>query len=221
MSIAGNDLKLLAQRLSERRENILRAWREAVSADAALTDRVDVALLLRELWETVDGQARHKGLAFSLNGPQPFVVQIDAVKLRRIAQNLVFNAVRYTRAGGLELAWAPCGAQDAGRWELAVKDTGPGIGHPRSSELRDALEVASKYERRVARDTLRDEVTHIQDPHAGLPAPGATDGDRSHGEGIGLSIVKRLCELLDATVQVDSTPSGTTFCIVFPRAYGG
>ena len=40
------------------------------------------------------------------------------------------------------------------------------------------------------------------------------------GEGIGLSIVKRLCELLDASIELQSSPGqGTTFRVVFPRAY--
>jgi signal transduction histidine kinase len=40
------------------------------------------------------------------------------------------------------------------------------------------------------------------------------------GEGIGLSIVKRLCELLDATLEMQSVPGeGTTFAVVFPRRY--
>jgi signal transduction histidine kinase len=40
------------------------------------------------------------------------------------------------------------------------------------------------------------------------------------GEGIGLSIVKRLCELLDATIEMESTPGvGTHFRILFPRSY--
>ena len=42
------------------------------------------------------------------------------------------------------------------------------------------------------------------------------------GEGIGLSIVKRLCELLDATIEMESDPGeGTTLRIVFPRRYQG
>ena len=40
------------------------------------------------------------------------------------------------------------------------------------------------------------------------------------GEGIGLSIVKRLCELLDASLELTSSAeSGTTFRVVLPREY--
>jgi signal transduction histidine kinase len=43
---------------------------------------------------------------------------------------------------------------------------------------------------------------------------------QEHGEGIGLSIVKRLCELLDASVEIESPPGGgTTIRVLFPRAY--
>ena len=42
------------------------------------------------------------------------------------------------------------------------------------------------------------------------------------GEGIGLSIVKRLCEMLDASIEMQSVPGmGTTFRILFPRQYAG
>jgi two-component sensor histidine kinase len=40
------------------------------------------------------------------------------------------------------------------------------------------------------------------------------------GEGIGLSIVKRLCELLDASLEMKSSAkTGTVFRVVFPRSY--
>ena len=42
------------------------------------------------------------------------------------------------------------------------------------------------------------------------------------GEGIGLSIVKRLCEMLDATIEMQSVAAvGTKFQIFFPRQYNG
>jgi len=47
------------------------------------------------------------------------------------------------------------------------------------------------------------------------------DGRReAAGEGIGLSIVKRLCDMLDATIELKSEPNvGTSFRILFPRHY--
>jgi len=40
------------------------------------------------------------------------------------------------------------------------------------------------------------------------------------GEGIGLSIVKRLCELLDASLELETAAGeGTTFRVVLPRVY--
>jgi len=40
------------------------------------------------------------------------------------------------------------------------------------------------------------------------------------GEGIGLSIVKRLCEMLDATIDMQSVAEmGTGYRIFFPRHY--
>ena len=41
------------------------------------------------------------------------------------------------------------------------------------------------------------------------------------GEGIGLSIVKRLSDLLDASVELESDlGAGTTFRVLFPKTYG-
>jgi K+-sensing histidine kinase KdpD len=59
-------------------------------------------------------------------------------------------------------------------------------------------------------------------------APGAYDAfavenrarTTATGEGVGLSIVKRLCELLDASLELQTTPGkGTTFRVMFPLRY--
>lgn len=180
---------------------------------------VDVAPLFRELWESLEGHAGQKGLVFEIDGPGVFKVQSDAVKLQRIAQNLALNAIRYTHKGGLKLSWGDAGAEDPERWMLVVADTGPGMARGAASELKNALEVATQHADQVAFDNKEDKVTHIQDEDAGVPEPGSMSAADAHGEGIGLSIVKRLCELLDATLQVDSDASGTRFEILLPRAY--
>jgi signal transduction histidine kinase len=40
-----------------------------------------------------------------------------------------------------------------------------------------------------------------------------------HGEGIGLAIVKHLCQLLEASVDLESHHTGTTFRVSLPRKY--
>ena len=134
-------------------------------------------------------------------------------------RHLVLNAIRYTRAGGLVVSWEKGDAKDTERWTLRVQDTGPGIGQAKSSELQEALEVATQHADQVVADTKNHEITHIHDEEAGVPASGESPDTYVHGEGIGLSIVKRLCEVLDATVQVESSASGTTFEILLPIAY--
>lgn len=42
------------------------------------------------------------------------------------------------------------------------------------------------------------------------------------GEGVGLAVVKRLCELLGASIELESSPGrGTTVQIAFPLRYEG
>ncbi len=81
--------------------------------------------LLDDLVRMVQPQARAKGLAFSFEtaGRVPTYVQADAKRLRQILINLLGNAVRYTRSGGVTLR------VDARRAVIVfeVIDTGIGI----------------------------------------------------------------------------------------------
>jgi signal transduction histidine kinase len=54
------------------------------------------------------------------------------------------------------------------------------------------------------------------------PAGSAAPARSGPGEGIGLSIVKRLADLLDASVELESdVGAGTTFRVLFPTTYAG
>jgi two-component system, sensor histidine kinase len=67
-------------------------------------------------------EAKAKGLEFRLKAPEVFAYT-DSILLDRVVRNLVSNAVRYTRTGGVLLA---CRKR---RGEIAIEvwDTGPGI----------------------------------------------------------------------------------------------
>jgi signal transduction histidine kinase len=169
---------------------------------------LDVTPILQQLCEGIRPLAQQRRLFLRCEGPACFAVEGDAVKIRRIAQNLILNAVKFTRDGGITVRWGDSDVHDSKRWELCVTDTGPGFHADSGQSLARALEN-----------------TVDQGAGTALDAPfGRNDGARptgeAAGEGIGLSIVKRLCELLDATIEMKSVKNvGTTFRILFPRHY--
>ena len=175
--------------------------------------RFDAAALLRGYCDTIRPLAQQRGLFLRAEGPESLPVEGDAAKVQRIAQNLALNALNVTQRGGLRLVWAERSAPGAAQWLLCVQDTGPGFQAASSAApLADAvLEATAEAQ---------------QAESGGDPAPtlgSQSDPDTPHesaGEGIGLSIVKRLCELLDASLEMETAPgAGTTFRVVFPRQY--
>jgi len=185
---------------------------------------MDATPLLREVCEGLQPIAEEEALFMRFGGPPACLVEGDPIKIRRIVQNLVLNAVKYTRRGGVTVSWGPEEGSDADRWFVRIGDTGPGFHAGPGSELAGALGVATDQARDVAADAVSGDVTHVSTAQS-APSPAHDDDPRalqqSPGEGIGLSIVKRLCELLDATIELDSRiDEGTTFRIVLPRRYG-
>jgi len=162
---------------------------------------IDASPIFQQLCEGIRPLAQQHHLFLRCEGPPGFAADGDAVKIRRIAQNLILNAVKYTREGGITVSWGDCGADDSKRWELRVVDTGPGIHSGSATPLAQALGSV------------------VEEP---MPEPSRAEKPSRDeaGEGIGLSIVKRLCELLDATIELKSEKDvGTTFRILFPRTY--
>ena len=92
-------------------------------------DTVPLAPLLRRLADEWAPQAEGRGLRLSMRaGPDDAITISDAFLLERVLRNLLANAVKYTRRGGVLLACRsrrqPGGDQ---AWRLEVWDTGIGI----------------------------------------------------------------------------------------------
>lgn len=175
---------------------------------------LDAARVLREMCEGFEPLARERGLYLRSDGDLALPVQGDAIKIRRIAQNLTLNALRYTDHGGVTVTWGASRVNDPDRWMLTVQDTGPGVHGGRAAPIADALEQATHeaaemdgaITTHVAGDERRPEAQRLQ---------------KASGEGVGLSIVKRLCDMLDASVELDTDAErGTMFRVLFPRRYG-
>lgn len=164
----------------------------------------DAAQVLSELCSTSQALADARGLQLEMNGPQSLPVVGDEVKLRRIVQNLLLNSLKYTEQGGVVVAWAPA---EVARWSLSITDTGPGF-DPGLAPFVDKLQDGD------GPLPLSPQPAKQGNVQRGIPKASA------QGEGVGLTIVKRLCELLDAALELETKPgAGTTFRVIFPMSY--
>jgi signal transduction histidine kinase len=182
----------------------------------------DVAALLKELCDTTRPIAADKNLFLVAKGDTPLMVDGDPAKLQRIVQNLVLNALKATEQGGVKVTWEAREDVHRPQWVLCVQDTGPGFKIGSASPLERVLKRATDEAHDVEQRNLSSEHADPQGDSAPTLASQtkAPKGQVSSGEGIGLSIVKRLCEMLDASLELESSEGeGTTFRMVFPRRY--
>ena len=178
----------------------------------------DASALLRDFCTASQGAARDRGLFLKMDGPDTLPVNGDKPKILRILQNLLLNALKYTQRGGVCVTWGADHGHDTDRWTFSVQDTGPGIDEndaaPLAQELRGATDIAQEAtEAGTERRDIAPAVT-LRSASAALPQ------SQQEGEGVGLTIVKRLCELLDAGLELATEPGhGTTFRVILPRRY--
>ena len=118
-------------------------------------------------------------------------VRSDPRLLRRVLQNFVSNAIRYTEAGSvrveLEAKGAEHGGEHGGQVCITVRDTGPGIAEADREEIFEEFRRVGKTQK--------------------IP-----------GKGLGLAIVRRVTAMLGHEIALDSVPGeGSAFTICLPR----
>ncbi|MCJ2042166.1 hybrid sensor histidine kinase/response regulator [Methylobacterium sp. J-059] len=135
--------------------------------------------------------AARRGLRLVVRSPE-LAVSSDGILLRRILQNLLSNAIRYTASGGVALV----ARRRAGTVRVDVIDTGCGIAADEHALVFDEFYRGSAN-------------------GAGTP-PRAAEGD-GPGLGLGLSIVRRLALALDHPLALASRPGrGTRVSLTLP-----
>ena len=135
--------------------------------------------------------ARDKGVALerSLDTGLPPRLMGDESRLRQILFNLIGNAVKFTERGSVRLEMTPLRVADARVLVLmSVTDTGIGIPSDRLNELfQPFTQIETSYTRKF------------------------------QGAGLGLSIVRRLVDLMGGHIIMDSLPGeGTAVHVVLP-----
>lgn len=132
-----------------------------------------------------EAQDKNLSLRFRPSGPMPEWVLGDEVRVRQILFNLIGNAVKFTHVGGISVdAGMVQDAKGPLLW-VSVKDTGIGM---RPWEVPKVFETFTQADGSFTRTY--------------------------QGSGLGLSIVRRLVQLMDGTLTVD-TEEGAGTTVVF------
>ena len=178
-------------------------------------ETVEIGDHLTQLCSGLTAFADQRGLTLTYGSAFSLQVTTDTTKVRRIAQNLILNALKYTESGGVAVSWYRMEAPEDMRWVLRVQDSGPGMDPRTSSPLANALIAATEVAHTASvggpQAEIKAEVPKITKAHSPR---------MSAGEGLGLSIVKRLADLLDATIELESdVGQGSTFRIYLPLSY--
>ena len=123
-------------------EDLLDMLLEASRLDAGRYQPEQVELSLTELFEPLHAQfavlATQRGLSLRIK-PGRLAVRSDPQLLRRILQNFLSNALRYTRHGGVLLGARKRG----GRVRIEVWDSGPGIEPDQQRSIFDEFQRAA------------------------------------------------------------------------------
>jgi signal transduction histidine kinase len=203
-------------------EDLVALSRLEAGEDRRKIARFDAGLMLRDLCATMKSMATERNLFLESEGPSSFMVEGDAVKTQRIAQNLLLNGLKYTQQGGVKVGWGEVAPQAYERWMLYVQDTGPGLEDGATTPLTHVIKKSTEEVQTVQHEAQKagQDSTFVE-PAPVLPSESMHRPEyQAPGEGIGLSIVKKLCELLDASLEFETERGkGSTFRVIFPRGY--
>ncbi|ASA55174.1 aerobic respiration two-component sensor histidine kinase ArcB [Vibrio gazogenes] len=132
--------------------------------------------------------AEQKGLRFDLERltELSYVVMVDGTRLRQVLWNLISNAMKFTREGGIVMTVSSEIEEDNAHIIMDIEDTGIGIAEAELDKI-----FAMYYQVKSGKDNL----------HA-------------VGTGIGLAVSRQLINLMDGDITVSSEEGfGSTFTI--------
>jgi len=134
--------------------------------------------------------ASEKGVSLTLSGDTTATLRLryDPVRVRQCLSNLVSNAVKFTRAGGVDINTSVAPAENGrARVTIMVTDTGIGMDEPTLARLFEAF----------------------------TQADGSTTRQFG-GTGLGLAISRKLARLMEGDIIARSVPGrGSAFTLTF------
>ena len=154
---------------------------------------VDVADVLKDVYNAVEPLARHQGNVVSLDCPEDARLAFaDLPKFRQSVLNLVNNACKFTQNGQVSAAVRRLHSGDRDWIEVRVSDTGIGI---RPEDLGKLFQPFSQVDNSATR--------------------------KFDWTGLGLAISKKFCQMMGGHIAVESELGrGSCFSLRVPAASG-
>jgi len=134
--------------------------------------------LSQSLYQSFSYKAREKGIVFDVEYDEkmPFMVKGDNFRLSQVLNNLISNAIKFTREGSVKLKISLIEERGAAYvTKFSVIDTGIGIAQEKKDKIFEQFTQADSNTTRLY-----------------------------GGTGLGLSISAKLVELMDSAIVVDS-----------------
>ena len=157
--------------------------------------RFETRKSLEQVLALYRNQANQKGLDFSssVSPDVPFMLNADISRIRQVLMNLLNNALRFTNSGSITVLVKVLGEPSPSQATpmsvcFSVKDTGVGIPWQKQESIFEPFSIGEDFMTKI---------------HSGA--------------GLGLSISKRLIELMDGRIWLESQEgSGTTVSFTIP-----
>lgn len=157
-----------------------------------IEDKYESSKLIKDVVDLLDIKAKEKGLTLNVSADEtlPSVLYGDVNRIRQIIINLLNNSIKYTPEGcvGLKVS-ARKTDENSVELEFEVKDTGIGI---KEEDIGKLFESFSRVDEKKNKNI--------------------------EGTGLGLTITRRLIDMMNGTVAVDSVyGEGSTFTVTLPQ----
>ncbi len=152
-------------------------------------EHTNIATELHEVCATFEPQIAEKDVALVKNFADSLpLVNVDRQRLRQVVINLISNAVKFTSEGTITVSAQPEMYDQTSVVHFVVSDTGIGISE-------ENLQVIFDEFRQVDGSSTR----------------------QYEGTGLGLAICRKLIDMMDGEIWVESTPGqGSSFHVVIP-----
>lgn len=151
---------------------------------------VDIRVLIHEMEQIFDQKVQQKNLEFIIDIEDSFPanILIDEIRLRQILLNLTGNAIKFTDEGFVKISLKTIKMEnDFLDFAISVSDSGIGIAKEEQSLVFESFTQQSKQ-----------------------------DAKKFGGTGLGLAISKRLTEMMNGKISLESElGEGSTFTITF------